>query len=283
MVRTRFGPVEVAQHGSGERRVLVFPGGHCTASTPVGQDLYEELGFSVLTVSRPGYGATEVGRRTATEFVPVVLEVAATLGIVHFAAVVGVSFGGLQALHTAVAADLGDRLVLHSCAPSRLPFPESRRDKIVSRLAFNSRVESLTWASTRQMVRSDRGLRLMMGELSTLRPSAWFEQWSGEERDQARATLSSMRSGQGFLIDVGQGRSSGADERERIQRAVTVPTLITASRWDGGASFEHAVDFQRTIPSSVLVETNAPSHFAWIGDSRAVLLEQLRTFLHGSP
>jgi hypothetical protein len=119
----------------------------------------------------------------------------------------------------------------------------------------------------------------MMGELSTLPDDEWFDEWSADERRQARATLLSMQSGRGFLLDVSQGRAAGAAQREQVQRAVDVPTLITASRSDGGADFAHALDFEATITGSRLVETGAPSHFAWIGGSRGVLLASLREFL----
>ena len=279
LVSTGLGPVEVARRGSGDRHVLLFPGGHCTALTPVGQDVYEELGCQVTTVSRPGYGATAVGPLTAAQFVPAVRDVATAIGVVRFDAVVGVSYGGLQALRTAVDSELAQRLVLHSCAPSTRQFPDTRRDRWMAPLAFHPRVEAAAWAATRAMVRTDRGLRLMMGELSVEPTDQWFLRWSRLERDQARATLMSMRSGSGFVLDVGQGRASDAQERQRVQRAVRVPTLITASRGDGGAAFAHALDFHATIPGSVLVETDAPSHFAWIGPPRSVLLESLRTFL----
>jgi pimeloyl-ACP methyl ester carboxylesterase len=271
--------VEVARRGSGDRQVLLFPGGHCSAVTPLGQDVYEELGYRVTTISRPGYGATDVGDLAAEEFVPCVADVAAELGIRRFDAVVGVSFGGLQALRTAVDTDLAERLVLHSCAPSRLTFPDTRRDRAMAGVVFNPRVERATWAATRALVRTDRGLRLMMGELSTLRDHEWLDAWSADERRQARATLLSMQSGRGFVLDVSQGREAGSGHREQVQRAGAVPTLDTASKTDGGAAFEHALDFEATITGSRLVETHAPSHFAWIGESRAVLLESLRTFL----
>lgn len=271
--------MEVALRGNAERHVLLFPGGHCSATTPLGQDVYEELGYRVVTVSRPGYGATGTDDLSAAQFIPAVADIAAELRITRFDAVVGVSFGGLQALHTAVSTDLAERLVLHSCAPSRLVFPDTARDRAMARVVFNPRVERATWAATRAMVRTDRGLRVVMGELSTLPAGEWFDEWSADEREQARATLLSMRSGRGFVLDVRQGRGSALSERERTQRAVSVPTLVTASRTDGGAAFAHALDFEATITGSTLVETNAPSHFAWIGPSRRVLLESLRELL----
>lgn len=73
MLDTSLGPVEVSlTPGVGGQAVLVFPGGHSSAATPLGADLYTDLGYRVLTFSRPGYGRSRVGSRTAAEFVPAV-------------------------------------------------------------------------------------------------------------------------------------------------------------------------------------------------------------------
>src|SRR5690606_37611642 len=103
------------------------------------------------------------GRLTAAEFVPAVLEVTGRLGIDAVSAVVGVSFGGLQAVAVAAAApDLTPRLALHSCAPSTLPFPDTRLERLVAPLAFGPHAQVLTWAAVRRLIATDAGLRLMM-------------------------------------------------------------------------------------------------------------------------
>src|SRR5690625_8035622 len=101
IVETTLGPVEVALTAATGEVVLFFPGGHTTAATPLGTDLYTELGYRPLVFSRPGYGLTDVGELTAAEFVPAIAEVCESLGITSAAATVGLSFGGLQAVHVA--------------------------------------------------------------------------------------------------------------------------------------------------------------------------------------
>jgi pimeloyl-ACP methyl ester carboxylesterase len=102
-VDTCLGPVEVAlTPGEGEV-VLFFPGGHATAATPLCTDLYTGLGYRALVFSRPGYGRTNVGSLTAAEFIPAIARVCERLGITTAAATVGLSFGGLQAVHVAVS------------------------------------------------------------------------------------------------------------------------------------------------------------------------------------
>ncbi|SDK01035.1 hypothetical protein SAMN04487820_103403 [Actinopolyspora mzabensis] len=57
------------------------------------------------------------------------------------------------------------------------------------------------------------------------------------------------------------------------------PTLVTASRHDGGVAFEHAEDFTRTMPDSRLLETGARSHFHWLGASLDTVSRAVRDFL----
>ena len=280
VVTTSLGPVEVTLAGpTGGAAVLIFPGGHCSAATPLGSDLYTDLGFRVVSFSRPGYGSTRVGSLMAAEFVPMVAEVCDRLGIHEAAATVGISFGGLQAVH--VAATLGHlapRLVLHSCAPSTLPYPDTRLEAAAGPLGFSPWTQAMTWRAIRAMTSSDRGLRLMMSTLSTLPVRSWWPSWTPADRASARATFAAMRSGSGFVTDLRQGAPGRSTYREAVLGSVPCPTLVTASRHDGGVRFEHAKDFVRLIPDADLFDTDAPSHFYWLGPTRAALSNAIHDF-----
>ncbi len=278
---TTLGQVEVAISGpAGKPVVLFFPGGHSTAATPQGTDLYTALGYAVLAFSRPGYGRTRVGALTAAEFAPAVLEVCQQLGITSAAATVGVSFGGLQAAHIALSLPrLAPRLVLHSCAPSTLPYPDRAMDRLVVPLVFGPRAQRLTWKAVRALTASDRGLRLMMASLSTLPTARWWDSWTAADRSAARETFAAMDSGSGFLNDVRQARADGSADRESSLRSIPCPALVTASHNDGGVSFRHAEDFIRTIPNARLVDTDAKSHFFWLGAERHVVLRAVQSFM----
>jgi pimeloyl-ACP methyl ester carboxylesterase len=281
VVSTSRGPVEVSLTGpaSGDV-VLVFPGGHCSAATPVGSDLYTSRGLRVLSFSRPGYGHTAVGPLTAAEFVPAVAQVCDVLGIRASAATVGISFGGLQAAHVAAALPrLAPRLVLHSCAPSTLSYPDARLEALAGPLAFSTRAEGTTWRALRALTSSDRGLRLMMATLSTLPVRSWWPAWGAAERDSARATFHAMGSGSGFVTDLGQGTPERSSYRRALLGSVACPTLVTASRHDGGVGFGHALDLLDCVPGARLVETDAPSHFYWLGPQRPALSRVIHDFL----
>ncbi|MFL6151733.1 MAG: alpha/beta fold hydrolase [Ornithinibacter sp.] len=280
LVSTSLGPVEVASAGpTGAAAVLVFPGGHCSAATPVGSDLYTDLGYRVLSFSRPGYGRTDVGPLMAAEFVPAVAQVCDALGIGEAAATVGISFGGLQAAHVAVhLGRLAPRLVLHSCAPSTLPYPDSRLEAAAGPLGFAPTTSGLVWRGIRAMTSTDRGLRLMMSTLSTLPVGSWWPGWTPVDRASARATFAAMGSGSGFVTDLRQGASARSSHRHAVFSAVPCPTLVTASRHDGGVRFEHATDLVRSIPGALLFDTEAASHFYWLGPSRPSLSRAIHDF-----
>jgi pimeloyl-ACP methyl ester carboxylesterase len=280
VVATTLGPVELSLAGpmSGSA-VLVFPGGHCSAATPVGSHLYNDLGYRVVTFSRPGYGRTDVGPLMAAEFVPAVAEACNALGISEAAATVGISFGGLQAVH--VAATLGHlapRLVLHSCAPSSIAYPDSTLEAAAGPVGFSPRTEGLTWRAIRAMTSSDRGLRLMMSTLSTLPVDSWWQSWTPADRASARSTFAAMSSGSGFVTDLRQGAPGRSSYRQALIRSVPCPTLVTASRHDGGVRFDHAKDFARSIPRAQLFETNAESHFYWLGPTGPDLSRAIQDF-----
>jgi pimeloyl-ACP methyl ester carboxylesterase len=280
VVDTCLGPVEVAlTPGKGEV-VLFFPGGHATAATPLCTDLYTSLGYRALVFSRPGYGRTNVGSLTAAEFIPAIARVCERLGIISAAATVGLSFGGLQAVHVAVRLPhFAPRLILHSCAPSSLPYPDSYLQRVAGPLVFGPRSQRLTWRIVRALTSSDRGLRAMMAPLSTLPTGKWWDRWTPADRAAARKTFSQMDSGSGFVTDVRQACAARSAYREAVLRSVPCPTLVTASRHDGGVAFTHAEDFVRTIPGSRLADTGAWSHLFWLGASRLAVSELVRTFL----
>ena len=159
------------------------------------------------------------------------------------------SFGGLQAVHVAVSLrHLAPRLILHSCAPSSLPYPDHSLQRVAGPLVFGPRSQRLTWRLVRALTSSDRGLRAMMASLSTLPTGQWWDRWTPADRAAARQTFALMDSGSGFVTDVRQAGAARSAYREAVLRSVPCPTLVTGSRHDGGVAFRHAQDFVRTIP-----------------------------------
>jgi pimeloyl-ACP methyl ester carboxylesterase len=107
----------------------------------------------------------------------------------------------------------------------------------------------------------------------------WWGRWTPADRAAARTTFSQMDSGSGFVTDVRQACAARSAYRQAVLRSVPCPTLVTASRQDGGVAFTHAEDFARTISDSRLAETGAPSHLFWVGASRRTVSDLVRSFL----
>lgn len=266
VIDTRSGGVEVlVRHGS-RPPVLFFAGGHCTAATDCGWELYTSLGYGIVAFSRPGYGRTDVGALSAAEFVPALEDCCRILGIDVVAAAVGVSFGGMQAIAAAVGlSGLVPRLALHSCAPSTHSYPDTAQERWGGPVVFSSRAQRLTWATVATVVKSERGLTAMMGALSTEPPDQWWGGWSEPDKQVARRLFQTMSSGSGFVLDLRQARGDRAAFRRHMQMLVPCPTLVTGSRRDGGVRFAHALDLAATIPSARLVELDSDSHLYWLG------------------
>lgn len=280
VVVTSGGSVEVRYVPAEKPPVLLFPGGHTTAATPIGEHIYTQLGHGVLCFSRPGYGRTEVGPLTAAEFTTLIDETCQALEVAHPAAAVGISLGGLQAIHTAISTpELAPKLILHSCAPSALPYPDTWLERVAGPLAFGSATQKWTWAFIRRAVARDAGLKIMMKSLSRAPEAQWWSKMSETDRESARALFNAMESGYGFINDVRQAGSRLNGYRAHIQTLVAAPTLITASRHDGGVSFRHAENLAKTIPHADLYETDAATHLYWIGDAQTDITQAIRRFL----
>ncbi|MFK0009465.1 alpha/beta fold hydrolase [Paenarthrobacter sp. NPDC090520] len=279
MVPTSRGPVEIVNVPGNQPYVLFFPGGHCSAVSDCGWSLYTDRGLGVLSFSRPGYGATDVGDLTAGEFAPLVREVCLGQGITN-PVVVGVSFGGLQAM--AVAGDDGieaQRLVLHSCAPSTLPYPDSRAETLMGPVVFSPWAEMLTWSLVRLMVRTDTGLGLMMAQLSRLPRRTLMGMLAPADKAEARRFFGTMRSDRGFTNDLRQAKPERSASRRALITGVRCPTLVTASHLDAGVAFEHARDLASRLPNATLVELDSPSHLLWIGPGKEKAAQAIRQFL----
>ncbi len=262
---------------------LFFPGGHCSAAVDCGWSLYTSLGHGIVSFSRPGYGRTDVGLLTAAEFTSAVTECCEALAISQTAGAVGVSFGGMQAVQVAVASAVRvPRLILHSCAPSTLPFPDTRHEALAGPVVFGPALQGGVWAMLEKLVSSDTGLQKMVGTLSNRPVVDWWDTWSKQDQLRARELFSTMRSGAGFANDLKQARPDRGRYRRHCQTEVRCPTLVTASRADGSVCFAHAQDFAHTIPAATLVELDSPSHLFWIGPERDHVRETVSAFITAS-
>jgi pimeloyl-ACP methyl ester carboxylesterase len=271
------GAVEYRLDRRGEAVVLVFHGGHTRAGLALGEEVFAEAGYTLLAPSRPGYGRTPLSTGGSLEaYTDVVRGLCADLGITRVAAVVGVSGGGPTAATMAARhGDLVQRLILVS-AVGWLPFPD-RRTRVGAHVLFAAWTERGTWAAIHRLARVAPAflLRLMLGSLSTRPADEVVAGLRSDDRALLLALFTQMRSGSGFLNDL----RPSPDVTARIAQ----PTLVIATRTDGGVPFAHARSLADSIPHARLIESQADSHFVWLGRDWPAIAERIRSFLSTDP
>jgi pimeloyl-ACP methyl ester carboxylesterase len=271
------GQVEYRLDRRGEAVVVIFHGGHVRAGLALGEEVFAAAGSTLLAPSRPGYGRTPLSTGSSVEaYTDVVRALCTELGLTRIRAVVGVSGGGPTAATMAARhAHLVERLILVS-AVGWLPFPD-RRTRLGAHVGFAARTEAVTWAGIHALARvaPDVCLRLMMRSLSTLPVGEVVAALRTEDRDLLLALFTQMRSGRGFLNDL----RPTPDLTARIDQ----PTLVIATRTDGGVPFAHAQSLASTIRNAQLVESRAHTHFVWLGPDWPAIAQRIRLFLDTDP
>ncbi|MEU4245195.1 alpha/beta hydrolase [Actinoplanes sp. NPDC026619] len=271
------GRLEYRLDRRGDAVVLVFHGGHVRAGLALGEDAFAAAGCTVLAPSRPGYGRTPLATGPTVErYADVVRDLCASLGITRVAAVVGISGGGPTAATMAARhSGLVERLILVS-AVGWLPYP-TRRIRLGAHLAFGPATERLTWATVHALTRiAPRPvLRTMLRSLSTHPADEVVAALTTEDRTMLLTLFSQMRSGRGFRNDL--------RPTPDITPQITQPTLVIATRTDAGVPFAHAESLTSTIQHAVLIESQALSHFVWLGADWPAIAAQIEAFLTTDP
>jgi pimeloyl-ACP methyl ester carboxylesterase len=277
VARLPVGQVEYRLERRGQAVVLVFHGGHTRAGLALGEEVFAEVGATVLAPSRPGYGRTPVSTApTVAAYTDAIRDLCAQLGIGHVAAVVGISGGGPTAATMAARhGDLVQRLILVS-AVGWLPYP-SRPMRFGSRVFFAGATEPFTWAAINALARWTPGicLRLMMSSLSTLPVRQVLAPLSRQDRDLLLALFARMRSGHGFVNDL--------RPTPDITSSIDQPTLVIATHTDRGVPFAHAESLASSIRYAQLIESRAPSHLVWLSADWPANAARIQQFLHTDP
>lgn len=271
------GPVEYRWDRRGDETVVVLHGGHVRAGLAVGEDVFVRDGYTVLAPSRPGYGRTPLTTgTTVTGFADVTRALCAHLGITAVTAVIGTSGGGPTAVAMAARhPDLVERLILQS-AVGPLPYP-GRLTRLGGRALFAGASEPATWGLVRVLLRHAPGatLRMLMGSLSTLPARDVMAGLEPRQRTALVTLFSGMRSGRGFVNDLRATPDLTAD--------VSQPTLVIATRHDGGVPFAQAQALTAAILQARLVESHADSHLIWLARDWPDIAETVRAFLTADP
>jgi pimeloyl-ACP methyl ester carboxylesterase len=258
------GPVVSVCHGTSE---------NCYSGSSLAPLL--DAGFSLLTVSRPGYGRTpsDVGRSN-TEAADSLVALLDELEIPQ-CSVIAISGGGPTGV--TLAAHYPERvnsLVLIAANT----YTENRQNDsgYQSQKAFYGPLHGLFWNMLRLFsILSPRRTALQtLAIFSTHDPKDTISRLSQGDIQALSHFFHGHSSREGALNDL-----THAVTRELMQKVLS-PTLIIHSREDASIPFHHAEWSLEHIPNARLCESGFTGHFYWIGPDYQRICQSMIDFLH---
>lgn len=254
--------IEYSVVGEGEP-ILVMHGGHSNCREEFGYDALINNGFSIITPSRAGYGHTskEVGKSlsTACEHYRELLE-HLNIEKVHLLAI---SAGGPSGIYFASKyPELVRTLILQSAVTKKWLTPKDKEYK-AARVLFHPKAEKFTW----RFISSMNNLfphfifKQMLPSFSQLAYREAKGKLDKEDIEAIRKMNNRQRSGSGFFLDLTQINEVGIEDVQ----AVSCPTLIMHSKYDGSVPLAHPYYAHEHISSSELCLLESWGHLIWLG------------------
>jgi pimeloyl-ACP methyl ester carboxylesterase len=260
--------------GAGEP-ILVLHGGHSNCQERFGYEVLLQAGYSILTPSRPGYGATPI----ETGKTP--LEAARSLsGLLRYLEltqvhVLGISGGGPTALSFAsLFPERVKSLILESAVSKRWLTPQDKTYKR-AKLLFAPGRERFVWSGIKFLMNlaPKAVAEGMLAQLSKRHFNSYRKEVTNDDLGRVRQMILRSSSGQGFMLDLEH------ETEEQTLRAITCPVLILHCRDDGQVSFSHATYAKDKIKNATLVPIPAWGHLIWLGKGEQVVNEAVISFL----
>ena len=273
IAQTLRGPIEYTWEGQGP--VLLVCHGtseNCYSSSSLRPLL--NAGFSLLTISRPGYGRTPSGvGRSNTEAGDALVALLDQLDI-RQCSVIAISGGGPTGV--SLAANYPERvnsLVLIAANT----YTENRQNDpgYKSQKSFYGPLHGLFWGMLRLFsILSPRRTALQtLAIFSTHDPKDTISRLSPEDIRTLSRFFHGQSSREGALNDL-----THTVTRELMQKVIS-PTLIIYSREDASIPFHHAEWSLEHIPNARLCESGFTGHFYWIGPDYPGICESMIDFL----
>jgi pimeloyl-ACP methyl ester carboxylesterase len=256
IAHTALGDIEYRAEGKDGPSVLILNGGHMDASIALGEDFFTSRGYSILVVSRPGYGGTPLNTGTTPDgFADVLSELFDQLKMQQ-AIVVGISSGGRTAMRFAAKyPDKVQKLILQS-ANSFASWPDLKT-RLIAYIAFNPFTEKYTWQYTHSSLDKNpkAAMKMLFSGLSDMDFEKLVSKLTAEQFETLKQIFMHFRSKHGFMNDL---KGIGGDACD-----VRVPTLIVHSKHDGSVPLSHPKLLSTQIQGSTLYLTDTESHMIW--------------------
>ena len=273
IAQTMKGPIEYTLNGHGPA-LLVCHGTseNCHSGRALAPLL--DAGFSILTISRPGYGRTPSSVGSSNIEAADALVALLDQLEVSQCSVIAISGGGPTGI--ALAANYPERvkgLVLIAANT----YTENRHNDpgYQSQKAFYGPLHGLFWGMLRMfsMLSPRRTALQTLAIFSTHDPKDTMSRLSSEDIRTLSYFFHGHSSREGALNDL-----THVVTRELMQGVLT-PALIIHSREDASIPFHHAEWSIKHIPNARLCESGCTGHFYWIGPDFPRICESMINFL----
>lgn len=258
--------------------ILVMHGGHSNCYEEFGYEPLVKSGFMLITPSRAGYGKTskEVGENLskASDYYVKLLDYL-NIDKVHLLAI---SAGGPSGLYFASRyPDRVKTLTLQSAVTKEWLTSEDIIYK-AAQILFRPAVEKIIWklASSMSNIFPEFMFKQMVPSFSNLSYKEIKESVLAKDIDEIQRMNKRQRSGYGFLIDLSQTK----EITSKNLQAISSPTLIMHSEYDGSVPLEHAYYADQQIRDSELCLLDAWGHLIWLGRGSDKVNERLVKFLN---
>ncbi|MFD2924392.1 alpha/beta fold hydrolase [Halobacillus naozhouensis] len=251
---TAKGTVEFSYEGTGPT-ILLLKGGHCSRDTDLSHRSLMYEGFSLLTISRPGYDLTDVSAgRTATDFAETIVDILDHLHI-EKVSVIAISSAGPTGI--ALAASYPDRvekLVMEAAVTAPWEFGTKMR----ANLLFG-RGEKATWGTIKLLLKvcPDMVMKKILASLTTEEADDLYSRLSLNDRRFIYNMLADSQSGHGFLLDIKHDLA----DMSKIQ----APILGMYARKDKSVPYSQAILLKSNTQNCEIYDAPADSHLIWIG------------------
>ena len=290
IAETSLGLFEYAFEGKGPVLLMLHggPGGYDQGLLDM--HMWAEEGFSLLSVSRPGYLRTSLGTGKSFEEQADALDVLLTLLEIPRVAILGASAGGPVALNFALRyPERVWALILVAAVSKEYVVQESQRKSILGRIFLSETTADIgVWIydiltrrwpslSMREMFKENVNLDSERLNAYVKEVMAIPEQVSWYKRFIRTTCPMSPRM---------PGLNNDLEHLERVEftdlGAIECPTLVIHGTADMDVSYSNAEYSAATIPNAKLYPLENVGHVVWLGKHVAKMNSSMIAFLRGA-
>lgn len=266
LLDTSKGIVEYSYKGVGPT-ILLLKGGQSSRETDFSHSSLIYEGFSLLTISRPGYDYTEIRTgKTPEDFADTIVEILDHLHIEN-ASVIAISAAGPTGL--ALAVNYPERIskLIMEAAQTSASLEKSKLKR------FSAPVERVVWGSLRKLVKlfPDLAMKKLLYELTTENVDEYLERLSPNDRRFIYDLLATSQPQKGFTREH--------DQSINEIKSVGTPILGMYSQKDKRIQYTNALLLKSLAPECEIYEVDADSHLIWIGKNAHQVWEKRLEFL----